>query len=134
MAKYMELTERIMEINRVFYEDLQDILYDSNIDFQKLKNCSVLVTGVTGLIGSLTVKALIYANEALKLNLRIIGIVRNENKIKDIYKGFNLSIVDFVHGDVAVLYTTYLNDNVDIDYVIHAASITASKIMISQPV
>lgn len=36
-----------MEINRVFYEDLQDILYDSNIDFQKLKNCSVLVTGVT---------------------------------------------------------------------------------------
>lgn len=47
MAKYMELTERIMEINRVFYEDLQDILYDSNIDFQKLKNCSVLVTGVT---------------------------------------------------------------------------------------
>lgn len=134
MVKYMELMGKIMEINRVCYEDLQEILYDSNIDFYKLKDCSILVTGVTGLIGSLTVKSLIYANEVWKLNLRIIGLVRNENKIKDIYKGFDLNIVDFVHGDVTKTYTTYLSENVVIDYVIHAASITASKIMISQPV
>lgn len=123
-----------MAFNKVFHEDLEEILHDSNIDFNKLKCCNVFITGVTGLIGSLLVKTLIYANEVNNLNLRIIGLVRNKDKIKGIYNGFDLSAVDFVCGDVTDAYTTYLDENIAIDYLIHAASITTSKIMVSQPV
>ena len=46
-------------------EDLREIVAENEIDWEALAGCSVLVTGSTGLIGSLLVKALCMANQTL---------------------------------------------------------------------
>ena len=46
-------------------EDLREIVAENEIDWEALAGCSVLVTGSTGLIGSLLVKALCTANQTL---------------------------------------------------------------------
>lgn len=94
------------------------------------KNKTVLVTGCTGLIGSIFTKFMLYANENYGLNIRIIVLVRNISKFNDIYGLYSnrittykcdLSLDELVIGE-------------PIDFILHAAAITTSKTMITSPV
>lgn len=93
----------------------------------ELEGKSLLITGCTGLIGSLIIKFLC----ALKQNIdiRIIGVARNEKKAKEIF------------GDLPVEW--FFNVNLEsgsipdvgyVDYVIHCASPTSSSFFITHPV
>lgn len=112
-------------------EDLKIICSDKRI-MKQFNNKTVLITGATGLIGSLIVKNLILLNEMCSDNVRIIAALRNKNKIKDIYDGYNTKEVIFVEGDITTPYREYINEKVD--YIIHTASVTTSKTMIDYPV
>ena len=43
----------------VLDEDIAQIAADNNIDWKRLKNSTILVTGATGLIGSLCIRVLL---------------------------------------------------------------------------
>lgn len=95
---------------------------------EKFYGASIFVTGATGLIGSLIVKTLLTANKNYSANIRIFAMVRNVDKANNIY-GTDESI-NFVVGDIQNSITC----TEKIDYIIHTASQTASKEMVTHPV
>lgn len=105
----------------------EDLQYIANYDlpYEKLKGKTVLVTGATGLIGVSLVRALLAIG-----NIKVIAVVRNQEKAKNIYG----SLI----GQSLQLYIADVRDELkieaSIEYIFHCASVTTSKIMIDKPV
>lgn len=116
--------------DEVVQQDL-DFVLNSNVDFTKMQNSTILITGATGLIGVSLVRSLIWANWKKNYNIRVLVLVRNTEKAKKIY-GSMLERTDLhlIKGDIL----DKINVDEKIDYIIHCASITSSKTMIEKPV
>ena len=116
----------------IFKGDMEFILQCNSIDWDKLGNKTILVTGGTGLIGSTIVKALIYASKSKNLNLKIIVLVRNSQKARQyfLYQNDIDEELVFVEGSVEKLPEFPMN----IDYIIHGASPTSSAFFVEHPV
>lgn len=112
--------------------DLNDICKDTKIPWECLDNSAVLVTGATGLIGCLVVKALMYAAEKKKLNIKVGAYVRNKHKAVKKFSRLLATNSNLVleEGDLS----KELNLSIQYDYVIHTASTTASKDFVEHPV
>ena len=106
-------------------EDLQ-ILSDF-IDKKNIRQSSILITGGTGLIGSITTKAFLSANYAFGLNNNITVLVRDLKKAQSIFKDFK--DINIIVGDITekVIIGRF-------DYIIHTASPTTSKYFMTKPV
>lgn len=117
-------------INNLLLEDLNEIL-NCGCDFSIFKNKVFLITGSTGLIGSLYIKSLLYISKKLDLNINVIALARSEEKFKDIFN-------EFLDEKNLKVYYQDIKDNMNIeehvDYILHTASITNSKMMIEYPV
>lgn len=114
----------------ILIDDFNSIL-NSELNVEKFRNTNFFITGATGLIGSLLVKFLLYANEKKNLNIEIYAMIRNQAKADMIYKDIDRENLHFV---IAHLGKNDLECAADIDYLIHPAAITQSKLMITQPV
>ncbi len=117
-------------IDPVTLEDLNNLIKVDFIDWEKLRDSSVLVTGATGQIGSEIVKLLLFLNETKKLSIKIFAMIRNFEKAKTIFVDFNTDYIDFICQDI--LKPINLKDK--IDYIIHTANSTTSKDFITKPV
>lgn len=95
---------------------------------KEISGKSILVTGATGLIGSTCIKMLAEANEVEQLDINIYALVRDEEKAMQV---FGDRKVYFLCGDVASIDFDLIPQ---IDYIIHGASMTASKSFVEQPV
>ena len=69
--------------NSVIKRELAALLQDKR-HFDFLRHQRILVTGATGLIGSMFIKLLILANEAYGLDIQVIGHVRSHDKAQAI--------------------------------------------------
>lgn len=118
--------------NKIFKEDLDYIINVSFIDWKKLNNKTIFVTGATGLIGYYLVSALIYRNLIANSNIKIIALVRNMSKAKDLFcKQLKIDKnLKFVLGDLEQIPS--IDEN--IDYIIHGAAPTDSKFFANNPV
>ncbi len=117
-----------MSENKILTEDFQTIA-DSDLPWEEFRGRSFLVTGATGLIGSLLVRALLYCNETKELGIRVYALVRNVEKAQSIYGTAHAPeyvVADLEHDEIAL--------DGSVDYVIHAAAVTTSKLMVSNPV
>lgn len=114
----------------ILEKDFEMIAESTVIDFNAFRNKTFLITGATGLIGSLCAKALLYISEQKNLGISVICIVRNTEKAEAIFDGFQKPLfvcMDLMKDEFPVI-------DAHIDYIIHAASITNSKLMVEQPV
>lgn len=116
-------------MNSYLDKDLNDVSERLKV-FNELKNASVLITGATGLVGSLIIKSLVRLNENYDFNIKMYAHVRNLEKAQKIYNDTNLSNINFIVSDIR----EPLNINGRIDYIIHSASMTASKFFVQYPV
>lgn len=118
--------------NRVFEEDLQYINNAEFIDWDKINNKTVFITGATGLIGYTLVCALLYRNLVYSSNIKVIALVRDIVKAKNKYdKQLKQNAnIEFVVGDVERPFSI----NHKIDFIIHGANPTASRYFIEYPV
>lgn len=115
-----------MTENRVLKEDIDN--FADNFQFSELiRNKSFLITGGTGLIGSILIKCLLELNRSKKLNLKIAAIARDKEKVKDM---FGETDIEWIFQDV----TMPLDGIGKIDYIVHLASPTESKFFIEKPV
>ena len=117
--------------NEIYLNDIDMVLNTKSIDYKKLKNKTVLVTGATGIIGSLIVNTLLMANKKKKLNCKVIAMVRNIEKANKMYEEQlkeDLSL-NFLVGDVK----KKIECSESVDYVVHAASETSSKMFVNDP-
>ena len=114
-------------MNKILEEDIKQIISDS-IAWPKLKNTTVLITGASGMIGSYMLYVLIKLNDIYNYNIKIIGMVRNIEKVaKEVRDRSDVSIII---GDV----TNPLTIDEDVHYIIHAASPASPLIMQNKPV
>lgn len=91
-----------------------------------VKNKTFFVTGATGLVGSVIVKAILYNEE---LNNQVIAFVRNEEKAIRIF-GTDTQNLKLCVGDVNLP----ISCKESVDYIIHTASETKSRNMVTRPV
>lgn len=114
----------------ILMRDFEELLH-SELDLEPFREKTFFVTGATGLVGSLILRFLVYANGQLDLDLKLLALVRNKEKAQRLYAEYKATPLKFVvtelgYGDL------HLSEKVD--YVIHAAAVTASKQMIADPV
>lgn len=105
-------------------EDLE--LIKNSVFAEMLVDSKVFVTGATGLVGSLLVRAF------LKIGADIYILVRDIDKARIIY-GEDLKKMHVIIGDITC-DDWYVQINTDIDYVFHCAAVTTSRLMVSKPV
>lgn len=114
--------------NDFLEEDLHKIA--EYIKDKNLGECRILVTGATGLIGSLCIKAFFTYKKIYKKNVTIIGLARNPNKVKSVFKKEERDGIEFIYQDI----TENLSLDLTVDYIIHTANSTTSSFFISNPV
>lgn len=99
--------------------------------WEPLRRKHFLITGATGLIGSVMVKCLVALNRRHNLGLRIVAVVRDLEKAKRV---FNDEFSEIVFKRLSLNDVTIDNIGAEIDYVVHLASPTASKYFVDYPV
>ena len=100
----------------------QERFIETGFTMNTLEGKKVLVTGATGLIGKTLVRKL------LSLHADVVCSVRNIKKAEDIFS--DTDHLSFIIGDIKDLPL----DDYQINYIIHAASETASKAFVDRPV
>lgn len=104
------------------YLTILDKLYLKNfVVSEQFNNKSILITGITGMIGSAISDYLMYLNIFKGFNIKIIGVSRSEENIIERFnsyyedKNFNYILSDLSNKDVIEL-------DQSINYIVHAAS------------
>lgn len=92
-----------------------------------------LITGVTGFVGSLLTKYLMGQPEYKNGTLRILGLVRDEEKAKKVFAENSCENLQFIKADLCDAQAV-LSITGPVDYIVHCAAATASAYMISNPV
>ena len=98
--------------SEIYQEDIKSIL-KQNCDWNKLKDKTILITGATGLIGTVLVDMLVFLNLHFSLNLKLILISRQK-------KESEYDFIKYIAHDIS--QSLDIKDR--IDYIIHAASNT----------
>lgn len=117
-------------MENVLLEDFKRVA-ESGLPLDEFKNCTFIITGATGLIGSLISKFLLFANREYDLNVKIKAVVRSVEKAQKIFSGQETDALSYIVADLSREVIPY---DGPCDYIIHAAAVTASKVMVSDPI
>lgn len=117
-------------LNKIVEEDLKFIA-DADLPWKDLRDSTFVVTGCTGFLAGYMVDALCYLSGRLKLNITVLGLVRNVDKARKRFSyldpGMNVKFL--CHG---------LDSEIDIpekiDYIVHAASNATPKLFSVDPI
>ena len=94
-----------------------------------------LITGATGLIGSLCTKMIIEYNNTYSIPIQVIAFARNEEKVYNVFAEVlegkkHINYVEFVYQDIA----EPISSDIECDYIIHTANSTSSQYFMKHPV
>lgn len=110
-------------------KDLEEVIQKQQY-FNGFQNSTFLITGATGLIGSILIKSLLLYSKRNNFNIKIYANCRSEKKFDSMFLNYRSESLIPLYSDISTLDIT----NLEIDYIIHGASITDSKTFIEKPV
>ena len=113
--------------DKILQEDLECLA--EHLDFSAIFHSSALITGATGLIGSQLIKLFLCLNRTKNAGIKIYALIRDDKKARKIFNSVYHDI-NFIISDIK----TYPSIDINVDYIIHGASITSSKAFIDKPV
>lgn len=99
-----------------------------DLDYEKLKEKSILITGATGLIGKALTDFLLIINDKFELGMKIYAASRSKESF-DKRMDKNESLLYFEYD-----LQKKLNTSIKFDYIIHAASNADPKMFAEDPV
>src|ERR1035437_10338193 len=106
-------------MHKIIKEDL-DIICSSDLDWGKLANSTVLITGAYGMLGQYMVHTLMHLNELNPtMNIKVIALCRDYSKTEEIFKIYDNNILFCIMWDDVAGKLLGLPK---LDYIIHAAS------------
>ena len=120
---------KMTHISSILKSDIHDILTDNAIPWNDFQSATVMITGATGLIGSLLTHTLSAANSEHKLNMRLIACCRNAEKSAALSQ---MTKAEFITSDIRQPLPKESLPPV-LNYVFHCASITKSSDMAAKP-
>lgn len=123
MAGYLYETE-------VVQGDMEEIISDTTIDFNVLKDKSVLITGANGMLAYYCTCALMYLNEKRGMNTKVIALVRNEQRADKKFGCFKEN-ANFKMLVQDVCESLQIDEKVD--YIIHAAGSASPRYIKEAP-
>ena len=107
-----------MKNNPLYQEDLQLIASFEAIPWECLQGSSLLLSGATGMIGSLLVDAILYKDEKEGLGCKVIALGRNAEKGRKRFgHDWNSPFFQFVECDINRADT--MPADIQADYVLH---------------
>ena len=119
-----------MKLDPRYQEDLQLIATFPAVSWECLQDSSILLSGATGMIGSLLVDAILYKDG---LNCKVIALGRNEEKARKRFGHcWDSPFFQFVECDVNKAET--MPTDVKADYVLHLASNTHPVAYATDPI
>lgn len=115
--------------NKLYKEDI-DYVANIDIDWSKLENKSVMITGASGMMGSFLIDVLMAKKDNLHCMVYALG--RNESKAKERFVEYwDEECFSFVAGDINE--GIHMN-GIDVNYIIHAASNTHPVAYATDPI
>ena len=106
-------------MNRIIQQDLEKIIGTEYIEWTAFKDKTVLISGANGMLPSYMVDTLLFLNEKIGYNTKVVALVRNFEKAKRVFPDFEGNkMLEFLVQDV----TAPIHYDGDIHYIIHAAS------------
>lgn len=112
------------------YKEEIENLSKENIDLEKLKNKSILITGARGLIGSFLIDTIMFCNKEKELNCKIYALGLSSSG-KERFKDYlDNPFFEYILHDV----NEELELSEDIDYIIHLASNTHPLLYAKEPI
>lgn len=116
--------------NPIVYEDMKYI-YERNVDWNKLRNKKVLITGSYGMLASYIVFFLMFLNINYNFKINVFAQGRNEEKAKEKFKEFwDNEFFQYTNINICKEITQLPQ----IDFFIHAAGIANPKLYSTHPV
>lgn len=116
---------------RALARDVAEALEASEAVLGELAGARVLVTGATGLLGSLLVRLLLTADAEGDLGLSVVAAGRSRERLAAAFEGLpGAERLQFAVGDVK----EPLNMATSLDYLVHGASPTSSRYFVEHPV
>jgi UDP-glucuronate decarboxylase len=116
--------------NPIIQEDMKAIC-KVNLDWGKLNNKTVLITGANGMLASYFVFTLLYLNKSMDANIKIICCVRNLSKGNQKFEGINDPNFILYKHDIVV---DEFDFGFNIDFIVHAASLASPQFYGQYPV
>lgn len=123
-----------MKINKYLGSSMNVVLQQNIRDFtqsfelsHRLSHSRFLITGCTGLIGSILAHSLL----AIKQDIDIIAPVRNIKKGVDLFDEAELKNIHFIECDLSQFDYSEIGT---IDYIVHCAAPTSSQFFVEHPV
>jgi nucleoside-diphosphate-sugar epimerase len=117
-------------VNKIIEEDIAYIAAQ-DLDWERFRNKTIFISGATGFLPSYLIYTLLYLNDKFDLDLKVVGLARNESKaVKQFQseskrKDFTLLIQDVCEP---------VSFNHKLDFIIHAASQASPKYYGTDPV
>jgi len=116
--------------NSIIEADLKYIT-DRSLPWEKFRNKTVLVSGASGFLPAYMVETILYLNEIKKLNIKVIGLVRNIEKASARFSHYQgRKDLQLISQDICEKFTI----DEKVDFIVHAASHATPKLFRSDPI
>jgi len=113
-----------------YTEDIYAVA-SGTLEWDRLKNKSILITGAAGLIGTFLVDLLMYRNNKYNDGITIYAVGRNKEKALSRFKEyFDSRFFVYIQQDIQ----NPIEINVSVDYIIHGASNTHPIAFSTEPI
>ena len=117
----------------LYQEDLQLVASFGSIPWDDLTDSSILLSGATGMIGSLLVDAILFKNETEGLRCKVVALGRNAEKGRKRFgHAWDSPCFQFVECDINQAST--MPDDLRAEYVLHLASNTHPVAYATDPI
>lgn len=117
----------MQSLHHVIWQDLDRIISDPVIPWEKLQKKTVLITGATGLIGCLVTRALLHRSKTYSEEIRVLALVRDPEKALALFGRVG---PELIAGSVEAMPAI----NGPVDHIIHCACPTDSGFFLNHPV
>lgn len=116
-------------MNKILEKDIEKLISQRKY-FESFENSSILVTGATGLLGSILIKSILsYAKQNQK-KIIVYAACRSKEKFEKVFEDYIYDNLNPIYSDI----TSIDISSIEIDYIVHGASITDSKTFVEKPV
>lgn len=116
--------------NETYEKEIEKIA-NCDIDWGKISGKSILITGASGMLGTVLIDAVMLRNKLYNANIVVYAMSRNEAEAQERFRDYwNSVFFHFIQADVNKAF----NVEIDIDYIIHAASNTHPRLYAKDPI